>query len=181
MSGGVRTALEEVLDGHADGEAEVQLDFLDLTEEETGRLDAPSPLARILVAPRKGRPPGSRNRRTEAVVSWLLTQHRHPLAVMMEAYTMSPAELAVRIGLVDADGKADADLLEIYKLQLRMAEAVAPYVAQRQPQAVALAAKGSLAISFEGVSLPARGPSAGGNGDLVEGLAVALPSPKSDE
>jgi hypothetical protein len=174
MSGGVRAALEEVLEGELDPGEAAQADLWDLDETETGQLDAPSPLARALTAPRKGRPRGARNRRTEAVTSWLLSQHRHPLSVMMEAYSMSPAELAAKIGL----GK-EADLLEVYKLQLRMAEAVAPYVAQRQPQAVQVDARGALTVAFQGVSLPARAGLAGrlgSGGEVVEGLALPFKS-----
>lgn len=176
MSGGVGKALEEVLDGEGEPEAlDVAGLFDDLDETETGALDAASPLSELLNAPKaRGRPRGSKNRRTEAIVGWLLAQHRHPLSVMMEAYSMSPAELAARIGL------KEPDLLEVFKLQMRMAEAVAPYVAQRLPQAVQIDAKGSLSIAFEGVSLPARGAPAAGN--VVDGDAMGLKLPfKSDD
>lgn len=174
MSGGVRTALETVLEGQdedvaAEALAQTGL-FDDLDEAETGRLDAPSPLSAALTPPprRQGRTKGSKNRRTEAVVAWLLTQHRHPLSVMMEAYSMSPAELAGCLGL-----QGDAvDLLDIFKLQMRMAEAVAPYIAQRLPQAVQIDARAGISIAFEGVSLPARAQA----GPAIEGeLAVRLP------
>src|SRR5690606_11914088 len=114
-------------------------------------LDAPSPLSAALPsAGRKpGRPKGAKNRRTEAVTAWLLAQHRHPLSVIMEAYTMSTVELAERLGLRRQthiekitttrmiDGKAVSEtverevegdrfdndvLLDLFKLQMRMAE-----------------------------------------------------------
>jgi hypothetical protein len=176
--GGVRAALAEVLDQAEPDPDEVQGVLFDaLGEDETGALDAPSPLSALL-APAKGkggRRPGSRNKRTEAVVAWLLSQHRHPLSVMMEAYSMTPAELAARIGLVDAAGAVTGDLLEIFKLQLRMAEAVAPYVAQRQPLAVQMDMKAGLTIGFEGVSLPARGRP-GDQAQVVEGLRLPFKS-----
>lgn len=181
--GGVRAALAEAI-GEDEGEPnDVQANdvqallFDELDAGEVGALDAPSPLS-ALFTPRKGggRRPGSRNRRTEATVAWLLSQHRHPLLVMMEAYSMTPQALADKLGLA-AD---KVDLLEVYKLQLRMAEAVAPYVAQRLPQAVQIDARAGVTLSFEGVSLPARAGSAGDlAGDLVEGLALQLPF-KSD-
>jgi hypothetical protein len=133
------------------------------------------------------------------VTAWLLSQHRHPLSVMMEAYTMTPAELAERIGMrksvkmvkrgeeeveVETDHYANADLLDLLKLQLRMAEAVAPYVAQRLPQAHQVDVKAGVAIQFTGVSLPARGGPAGisGGDDVIEGEAMNVRLPfKSDD
>ena len=180
MSGGVRAAVEKVLEGQSDDQVIDQIALFDeLTSEETGRLDAPSPLTGAIgAAPKRKRGP---NRRTEAVTSWLLSQHRHPLSVMMEAYGMSPADLAKTIGLRktqerDKDGNAVGEahwsndvLLDLFKLQVRMAEAVAPYVAQRQPQAVAVAATAGVNISFSGVSVPARaGPAE--NSEPVEAL-----------
>lgn len=188
MSGGVRTGLETALEAHTEEEGAVQSSLFDvLHEEETGKLDAPSPLTKAVgAAPKRTR---GKNRRTEAVTAWLLSQHRHPLSVMMEAYSMTPAQLAKSIGIkpdVDDWGKESypADiLLDLFKLQMRMAEAVAPYVAQRQPQAVQVAAAVGVNLAFEGVSLPARGGGSGnsGGGQLVEGevLNVTLPV-KSD-
>lgn len=186
-TGGVRTALDQAVEAAAEGRAGlgdvVQAGLFDdaLTDEETGALDAPSPLSAALEPrrPRRGRPPGSKNRRTEAVVGWLLSQHRHPLAVMMEAYSMSPKDFA-RVALGEADPDADR-LLEIVKLQLRMAEAVAPYVAQKLPQAVQLEGGASLHLSFggvalggadRGVSVPARGEA--GEVSVGDGMSVRL-------
>lgn len=176
MTGGVRAALDQVAEELPDGGDLVQAALFD---DETGALDAPSPLS-LAIEPRKrgpGRPQGSRNRRTEAVAAWLLSQHRHPVLVMMEAYSMTPGELARRIGIAEPD--AD-QLLDLLKLQLRMAEAVAPYVAQKLPQAVQVQAEGAVQVTFAGVSLPARGGSPGG-GAVIEGEAMAVRLPfKSD-
>lgn len=196
MTGGVSAALGEALEDQEEAADLVQaVLFEDLEPHETGALDAPSPLTRALTS-KAGRPRGSRNRRTEAVTSWLLSQHRHPLQVMMEAYSMSPAELAGRLGLSKARVQVQRDgekviieydeydnevLLDLFKLQVRMAEAVAPYVAQKQPMAVQVDGKAHLTIGFEGVSLPARGPALGNSG-VVEGEAMHLRLPtKSDE
>jgi len=185
MTGGVRAALEQVLDGAAGAEALEQAGlFDDLDAAEIGDLDAKSPLskraehplAEAVRATRKGRPPGSRNRRTEATIRWLLAQHRHPLAVMAEGYSMSPADLARAIGI--AEPSADV-LLDLYKLQLRMAEAVAPYVAQRLPQAVTLQGGVDFTLQVGGVSFPARGASAENSEPVDVPFTVALP-PKSD-
>lgn len=189
MSGGVAAGLGEVMERigqDVDGPQLVQAALgLDLDQSETGALDAPSPLSAAIapaaVRQGPGRRPGSRNRRTEAVAAWLLSQHRHPLSVMMEAYTMTPADLAERIGLRrTVDGPDGADtvwsndvLMEVFKLQLRMAEAVAPYVAQKMPQAVQLAGKAQVQLSVGGVSLPARGALSAG-GPVLDGEVMGV-------
>lgn len=177
MSGGVATALSEAIEkAETMGEVVQAGLFEDLDETETGALDAPSPLSAALpsTSKRRGRPPNSKNRRTEAVTAWLLSQHRHPLSVMMEAYSMTPAELAARIGV-----EASSDnLLDIFKLQVRMAEAVAPYVAQKLPQAVQLDAAANLSISFGGVDLSGgvSSPARAGSPEISvgDGMSVRL-------
>lgn len=192
MTGGVATALGEAIEGEATMGEIVQAGlFEELEPHETGALDAPSPLSAALPSTgrKPGRPKGSKNRRTEAVTAWLLQQHRHPLSVIMEAYSMSTVELAERLGLqkatktvkekrevaggiVEVEVEVRLDyfsndvLLDLFKLQMRMAEAATPFVAQKLPQAVQLDAAANLSISFAGVDLsggvssPARAGSA---------------------
>lgn len=179
MSGGVRAALDQAVEGEAGMGEIVQAGlFEELEPCETGALDAPSPLSAALPSAgrRPGRPKGSKNRRTEAVTAWLLQQHRHPLAVMMEAYSMAPVDFAKSIGIAQPD--ADT-LLDIVKLQLRMAEAVAPYVAQKLPQAVQVEGGAALTLNFGGVHLGAGGVSSPARGEAPEisvgaGMAVRL-------
>lgn len=179
MSGGVGAALDQAMEGEAGMGEIVQAGlFEELEPCEVGNLDASSPLVTALPAGRRkvGRPKGSKNRRTEAVTAWLLTQHRHPLSVMMEAYSMSPTDFAKAIGITSPD--ADT-LLDIVKLQLRMAEAVAPYVAQKLPQAVQLQGGASLTLAFGGVDLGRSGVSSPARGEAGEistgpGMAVRL-------
>lgn len=166
MSGGVAAALDQVMEGVGDMANVVQAGLFDEFEpSEIGNLNAPSPLVAALPSAQRkaGRPKGAKGKRTEAVTAYLLSQHRHPLQVMMEAYSMSPAELAKTIGILNPD--ADM-LLDILKLQLRMAEVVSPYVAQKLPQALQVEAGASFTVNFggdmrlgadRGVSSPARG------------------------
>ena len=211
MSGGVKAALDQVVEGEA-GMAEVIQSglFEELEPAETGSLTAPSPLSGALpAASRKaGRPKGAKNRRTEAVTAWLLTQHRHPLSVMMEAYSMTPVQLAERLGLqkatktvkekrevaggiVEVEVEVQLEyfsndlLMDLLKLQLRMAEAVAPYVAQKMPQAVQVDGAPSLTLQFGGnlnlsggVSSPARGEAP--DVEIGGGMSVRL-GMKSDD
>lgn len=207
MSGGVRAALDQAVQGEADMAEVVQAGlFEELEPCETGAMDAPSPLSAALPSAgrRVGRPKGSKNRRTEAVTAWLLTQHRHPLSVMMEAYSMSPEQLAERIGLRRvtrttkekqsvADGIVEVEvevetqhysndiLIDLLKLQVRMAEACAPYVAQKLPQAVQVEGGAALTLNFGGVTLngPQTGVSSPAHGEAPEisvggGMAVRL-------
>lgn len=207
MSGGVGAAIEQAIDDQATMGDIVQAGlFEELETCETGALDAPSPLSRALpsAGKRVGRPKGSKNRRTEAVTAWLLTQHRHPLSVIMEAYSMSTIELAERLGLQKArktvkekcevaggivevevevvlDYFSNDVLLDLFKLQMRMAEATAPYVAQRLPQAVQVEGGAALTVNFGGVtlggsqsdvSIPARGEAA--EVSVGDGMSVRL-------
>jgi hypothetical protein len=176
--------------------------FEDLEPEITGALDAPSPLS-TLFRPRGrgGRKPGSKNRLTTSTAKWLLSQARHPLLVLAEAYSMTPAQLADQIGLkrgiwqkegegkdahwvlVDADSYDNETLLAIYKLQLGSALDLAPYVARKQAQEVELAGAGGgdLVLTFGGVSLPARGGGVeAAGGPAIEPPTLRLPA-KSDD
>lgn len=168
MSGGVGEAIKAAMEAEGDMASVVQAGlFDDLDASETGSLSAASPLSAALGSAKRsrGRPKHSKNRRTEAVVAWLLQDHRHPLAVIMEAYSMSPGDFAKAIGIMDPDSDT---LLDIVKLQLRMAEAALPYIAQKMPMAVQVDGVQPLSIQFAGVVLggnggvsdPARGPAA---------------------
>lgn len=161
MSGGVGEAIKAAMDGEGDMAGVVQAGlFDDLDASETGSLDAASPLSAALGSAKRarGRPKGAKNRRTEAVVAWLLQDHRHPLAVIMEAYSLSPGDFAKAIGIPSPDNDT---LLDIVKLQLRMAEAALPYIAQKMPMAVQVDGVQPLSISFAGISL-------GGNGGVSD-------------
>lgn len=188
MPGGTGAALDEAIGGFA---TEAEADQVDLFEV-AGALDAPSPMSALFEPRSRGRPKGSRNRATLATAAWLLSQHRHPLAVLAEGYSMTPAQLAERIGLAtikltDPDtgavsrGYDNETLLALFKMQMSWAEAVAPYVAKKQPQELALpGGGGDFQLAFVGVSLPARGGGAADpGGAVIEGQALRLPG-KSD-
>lgn len=195
MPGGSSAALEEAIDGF---ETEADADQADLFEV-AGNLDAPSPMSEIFAQRGGGRRKGSRNRNTLQTSAWLLSQHRHPLLVMAEGYSMTPEQLADRIGLKKGHfitvGKGEDArevwavsefydnevLLALFKLQMSWAEAVAPYVAKKQPQELQLpGGGGDFNLTFLGVSLPARGGLADDlGGPVIEGQALRLPA-KSD-
>lgn len=201
MPGGSGEGLKQALAAQpdaadADGQAELDLEI-------TGALDAPSPLSARFERKGPGRRKGSRNRLTVETRDWLLSQHRHPLQVLAEGYSMSPSDLARRIGLkpgywktpaagddklvgdpvwVDRDDFDAEVLLAIFKMQMGWAVDLAPYVAKKQPMAVDLTggAGGDFQLLFAGVALPARaaGPAETG-GPVIDQPTLRLP-PKSE-
>lgn len=206
MPGGSGEGLKQALDAHqaadqlADQPAEASLfDDTDVT----GNVAAASPLSALFEPKGPGRPKGSRNRMTVQTAQWLLSQHRHPLQVLAEAYSMSPHDLARRIGLkpgywhqpptpekgerppavwVDRDEFDPETLLAIFKMQMGFATDLAPYVAKKQPMAIDLSAGagGDFSLVFAGVSLPARGgPAEPTGGPVIDQPALRLPG-KSD-
>lgn len=201
MPNGSGEGLKEALAGFEPPAEPVQGELLDDLEPEiTGALDAPSPLS-TLFQPRGGggRKPGSKNRLTTSTAKWLLSQVRHPLLVLAEAYAMTPAQLADRIGLhkgmwvkkeadggrvwVESDSYDNETLLAIYKMQMGFAVDLAPYVARRQAQEVELAGAGGgdLVLTFGGVSLPARGGGVeAAGGPAMDQPTLRLPA-KSDD
>ena len=80
--------------------------------------------ATALRAPRRGRPPGSKNRSSEEWRTYLLGQYRSPLVVLAETYSRSVSDLAVELGCKPVEALA---------LQVRAAVELAPYLHSRQP------------------------------------------------
>jgi hypothetical protein len=197
MPNGSAEGLRQAVDAFQGDAEDAEAAGGDLFGEVTGALDAPSPLS-ALFEPRKGggRPKGSPNRMTTQTAQWLLSQVRHPLLVLAEAYSMSPAELAQRIGLASGrwekaegekeprwvEGYSDEVLLQLFKMQMGFAADLAPYVAKKQPQAIDLSAGagGDFTLAVLGVSLPARGGVVGNPGGVIDGETLRLPS-KSDD
>lgn len=74
-----------------------------------------------------GRPPGSRNKRTERTVAWLLQRHRDPREVLLEIAEANVHDLAGLLGCSVFEAAQEKRLAAI---------GVLPYVAQRQPLAI---------------------------------------------
>lgn len=144
---GLATVLGEVLGASAPTEsAGQQLDLLSGAVEGADGEPGASPfdealgrMAEGFGQPRRGRgrPAGSRNRRTEDWARLVLTTHRSPLLVLADFYSMPVEELARRL---------QCDLLDAAKLQITAARDLAPYVHQRLPQAVNLDVSGNLPV-----------------------------------
>jgi hypothetical protein len=83
-----------------------------------------------------GRPKGSPNKRTAAMVAYLTSRYAHPLEVLAQVISRPVADLAKEIGT----SKADA-----FAFQIQAAKELAPYVAQKLPTLVDF--KGDLSVS----------------------------------
>ena len=73
---------------------------------------------------KRGRPKGSRNRRSEELIRWVLSKHRHPLAVLAETYDRATDELASELACSALAAKA---------LQVRCAVEALPYFESKKP------------------------------------------------
>ncbi|HEX5319062.1 MAG TPA: hypothetical protein VFW46_07890 [Stellaceae bacterium] len=69
-----------------------------------------------------GRPPGARNKRTEATVAHLLARYRDPRAVALERIQMHPADLAAVLG---------CSIYEAEQEQRLLIAVVLPFIAAR--------------------------------------------------
>ncbi|WP_148219319.1 hypothetical protein [Azospirillum sp. B510] len=141
------TVLDEALGAPAPAETVgQQFDLLSDADEGADEEPGASPMDTALdrmaegfSKPRRGRgrPAGSRNRRTEDWARLVLSTHRSPLLVLADFYSMPVEELARRL---------QCDLLDAAKLQITAARDLAPYVHQRLPQAVNLDVSGNLPV-----------------------------------
>jgi hypothetical protein len=82
-----------------------------------------------LRAPRPGRPPGSTNRKTQAMAAWLLSRYQSPLQGLAEAYSRPVQDLAAELGCTP---------LEAFRLQMQAMVELAPYLHGKMPVAVDL-------------------------------------------
>lgn len=87
----------------------------------------PTKAAAVAAAHRRGRPRGSRNRRSEDLVRYILSRHAHPLLVLADTYSRPAHVLAAELGCTAK---------EAFDLQLRAADMLAPYIESKKPVAV---------------------------------------------
>ena len=96
---------------------------------------------------RRGRPPGSRNRRTSDLAAYIAGHVGHPVVRLARIAAMDPAQLAHQLGCKQ---------IEALDRILVAAKAAAPFVASQMPQEVAISAKGALAVGIVplGIDMP---------------------------
>ena len=75
----------------------------------------------------RGRPKGSKNKRTEDWTEYLLNNYRSPLIMFAETYSRPTAALALELRCT---------FEEAFKIQMDAAKQLAPYVHQKLPQAI---------------------------------------------
>lgn len=84
-------------------------------------------VAAVKEARRRGRPRGSRNRRSEDLARFILSRYAHPLEVLAQTYSRPVEDLAAQLGCEPAAAMA---------LQVRCAAEALPYFESKKPVAV---------------------------------------------
>lgn len=123
-------------------------------------------------SPAGGRPPGSRNRRTQEWVDLILGQYRSPLLFLATIYNRTPQQLAEQADLRkwqpalsgEDHGKWVLDTGEALRMQIAAAKELAPFLHQKLPTALEVSGKSA------GVILVGELPV----GDSEVGQALAL-------
>lgn len=120
-------------------------------EELFGAADAPLPLPEKGKSGSKGgRPAGARNRSTEEWARFLLSRSQSPLVVLAEIYSRPVAELTRELQALASEQKkavwcdgvvvgyeaVHINPLDVLKLQMQAAQALAPYLHKQQPKAI---------------------------------------------
>lgn len=121
---GIKTATAELYDGEASPVPEpVQEELLPLRKVERG----PEAEKRGIRSRGPGRPPGAKNKSTEAWAGYILSRYASPLQALAETYSRPVQDLAAELG---------CDKLDAFRIQQQAAQALAPYIHKKQPVAV---------------------------------------------
>ena len=91
----------------------------------------------------RGRPPGARSKRTEEIVAYLERRYPSPLEALAGVYSRNIKVLAAEFGL---SAPTFDQLVELLRLQIVAANALAPYMHQKQPVAVQVASSGVVSL-----------------------------------
>jgi hypothetical protein len=94
-----------------------------------GEAEADAARAELVEQPARGRPKGSKNRRTEEWARYVTSRYGSPLEALARVMHDGPAALAQELGV---------SLVEGFDRWLRVTEALLPYVHGKQPTAVTL-------------------------------------------
>lgn len=135
---GLKTAVAETFDpaeAPPDSLSGEQVDlFLPLHNAQDGKIAR----ERGLPARRgAGRPPGAKNKNTEAWREYILSRYPSPLIGLAETYSRPLGDLAEELRCTRKDA---------FQIQLQCMNAVLPYVHQKQPQAIDLGDGGLMTL-----------------------------------
>lgn len=109
----------------------------------------------------RGRPPGAKNKNSEAWRDFILSQHQSPLSALAQTYSCTVEQLGRALGLVNKPTFAQA--LELYKLQIQAAKELAPYIHSKQPIAVDTGEGGLFQLVINNTAAQAAGIENAGN------------------
>ena len=153
---------------------EQQFDFLDpLTPEEMAeaqeRLGPNAGNLAVLKearAARRGRRPGSKNRRSEDFAKFILSHGTHPAVTMMRIQSTPPEVLVERSKQIDPV-KRRMSYGDAQALITRCAEGLLPFIESKKPVAVELDAKGDFNLIIPGVNISQADAEAAAAGTFV--------------
>ncbi len=108
-----------------------------------------------------GRPKGAKNKNTEVWREYLLSKYSSPLEVMASTMTRGVMDLARDLGYLTTGENGGVvrkptpdELRECLKIQLSCAKELAPYIHQKQPQAIDVGDGGMMTLNI--FSAPAQ-------------------------
>lgn len=135
-------------------------------------------LERMRVARRlheRGRPAGSRNRRTEKFASYFIGKFGDPLDVFGEIMSMPvDALMQMMIDLQGGDAKhKPIRAIDVLRLKLEAADKAAPYVRGKQPISIEVAGRKDAIILMAGNNVDLGEVSAQDARDLIEEFGLA--------
>lgn len=100
---------------------------------------------------KRGRPKGSRNRRSDDFAKYLLGFGQHPAVTMMQIQSSDPEVLVERSKTIDLP-KRRMSYADAQALRIRCAEALLPYLESKKPVAVDMTFTGVADLFIEGVT-----------------------------
>lgn len=100
----------------------------------------------------RGRPKGSRNKRSSDFAAYILSHGTHPAITMMQIQSTPPEVLVERSRQIDPV-KRRMSYADAQALRTRCAEGLLPYIESKKPVAVEIDAKGDFNLLIPGVNI----------------------------
>lgn len=119
-------------------------------------------------AARRGRPKGSRNRRSDDFARYIGAFGQDPAITLMQIQSTPPEVLVERSKAMDPD-KRRMSYGDAQALRVRCAEALIPYIHSKKPVAVDLGVSGDFNLIIPGLNVTEEDASAAAAGTFVLG------------